>query len=128
MRSGSTPLLVVGLVLLGLLVAGGTAVATYQLVVDQDAGDRRPAATSTPTRTTDPTPAPGGGWREVARRYAVAFTDTRGGHDAWVERLEPLVGPSLAQGYGYTDLAVVPDQRFVRLTGGQETPGDTPAR
>lgn len=128
--------------LCAVLLSGGAAFATYRLVtVDPNPPPAPvpsvewpvtpPAASPSESAAPAPTPtAPKGsaGWQEAAEAYARAFTNTAGGKQAWLGRLETLVSPSLAKGYAYTDLAVVPREDFVAATGGEQVAGETPSR
>ncbi len=114
-----------------LLVATGAALGAHRLITGSD--DEPPASTPAPSAaaSSDAPPASGPGrstWQRAATAYGRAFTNTRGGRDAWLERLEDLVSPDLAQGYTYTDLTAVPQARFVRFSGGQDVAGQTPSR
>lgn len=65
-------------------------------------------------------------WRAAAESFAVAFTNTTGGKDAWRTRLRPWVAADLYDAYGLTDLAVVPTSRFDRITTSKTVGGETP--
>lgn len=124
-------LLLVGVSLAAALVLGGVAVAAYQLT-GKGTQNQTPAATSPAQRPSTPKAEPRAentdAWRAAVRRFGVAFTTTEGGHRAWLNRLEPLVSPDLAQGYSYTDLDLVPTERLLKVTGGAAAPGENPAR
>lgn len=123
------------------LIGGGAAFATYRLVAhDEGAGPApsppppssaappAPAPSAPPPSASSPETRGASGWQETAEAYGQAFTNTSGGKQAWLGRLEDLVSPSLAQGYAYTDLAVVPREDFLTATGGAEVAGETPSR
>lgn len=122
-------LLLVAVAIAAALVLGGVAVAAYQLTGAQSEDS---ASTGPASGQASPKPEPRDentdAWRSAVRRFGVAFTTTEGGHRAWLNRLEPLVSPDLAQGYSYTDLDLVPTERLLKVTGGAEAPGETPAR
>lgn len=123
-RTATPPGLLMGLVTAAaVLLLAGAGFAAYQMVS---------SSTSSSQPTDVPPPAPPAeaaeGWEDTAARFGEAFTDTAGGRDQWLARLDPLVSPSLMQGYRYTDLTVVPDQDFVRVSGGTSRPGPDPAR
>lgn len=119
------------------LIGSGAAFATYRLISkDQNTAatpSSRPPSSTPPSLAPAPdplTPGPRGNerWQTVAEAYGRAFTNTSGGKQAWLSRLEQLVAPSLAQGYTYTDLAVVPDEDLLAATGGEPMPAPTPSR
>lgn len=114
-----------------LVVTLGVGVFAYQLVATDDPAVSEPSLSAgvEQPRTDDSSPAEAGApWRVAARRFGVAFTTTSGGHEAWMKRLRPLVSPSLAQGYSYTDMDLVPTARLERVSGGAAVAGETPAR
>lgn len=132
--------LLVAAVVGAVLIGGGAAFATYRLVVDDPGAASTPApppsGSSTP-RAPAPSPPPASSapqtrgsasWQEAAAAYGEAFTNSTGGKQAWLGRLEDLVAPSLAQGYAFTDLAVVPREDFVAASGGEPVAGETPSR
>lgn len=124
-------LLLVAVAIAAALVLGGVAVAAYQLT-GTGAQSEDSAPTGPASGQASPKPEPRAentaAWRAAVRRFGVAFTTTEGGHRAWLNRLEPLVSPDLAQGYSYTDLDLVPTERLLKVTGGAEAPGENPAR
>ncbi|WP_460797453.1 hypothetical protein [Nocardioides pacificus] len=113
----------------GLVLGVGTGIA-YALVAggDNDSSESTSQPTGSASPSVEPAPAQEDAWREVARSYAVAFTNTSGGHQAWLERLRPLISPALADSYEWTDLRNIPSVAFTDLSGGALTPSETPTR
>lgn len=116
------PLPLVGLVL-GLALALTGAYAALQLA-SGGGTDQDPGGESSPSSSTSPAED----WKSAAEHFAVAYTDTSGGKQAWLARIKPLVGPSLAQGFSYTDLGNLPRESFDHVTGGRVEAGETPTR
>lgn len=123
--------LLAGVIAVVVVLLGVASFGAYQLLsADRDAENPSSSSrpTSSPSAENTPQPQISQAWRDTARRFGVAFTTTQGGHRAWMRRLKPLVSPSLAQGYSYTDMSLVPTTRLTRVTGGAEVVGETPAR
>lgn len=128
------PVALVAGVLVLLLLVGGARFAAHCLTFEQ-ASDQ-PAATGTPppaapSASASEQPADRSGertWQRTAQVYGRAFTRTDDGRSAWLARMRNLVSPNLADGYVYTDLALVPRAAFDRFSGGESIAGETPSR
>lgn len=59
-------------------------------------------------------------WGVVAEDFAIAWADTSGGKDAWLERLDPLITDELHDSFTYTDIRALYDDTFVSITADQE--------
>ncbi len=89
-------------------------------------------STAPPTGTAPPSPSPSSSptampsspssqpaaapWEPTARGFAQDFTNTTGGHPAWVRRLQRWTSSYLAQQYQYTDIRTVPIAALTELT------------
>jgi hypothetical protein len=84
--------------------------------------DGNPLPTATPSRSE---PAESGsdagqqgvpaGWRETAEGFGRAFTDTRGGQQAWFNRLAPFLTPEKAEQYKRVPVEAVPKGALVSV-------------
>lgn len=59
-------------------------------------------------------------WEGFAEAFSVAWADTSGGKDAWLERLDPYITDELRNSYGYTDIRALYDDTLVRITADEE--------
>lgn len=117
-----------------LLLVGVSTFAAHGLTSEQ-ASDRSAAtgtpAPAAPSTSTSEQPADRSGERtsqRTAQVYGRAFTRTDRGRSAWLARMRNLVSPNLADGYVYTDLALVPRAAFDWFSGGESIAGETPSR
>ena len=109
------------LAVLALLAACGAGLAYAATRITNS--DNNPVAHDTDN---NPSKGPATTWQVTAERFADAWVDTTGGHDAWLDRLQPYTLQPLHEGFAYTDLRALPSGRFVELGRHKPLAADTP--
>lgn len=83
----------------------------FPIVSDTPTEASAPAETGTDAEESPVLP----GWRETAEGFGRAFTDTSGGHQAWINRLVPFLTPEAAERYRRVPIEAVPSAALTRI-------------